>query len=101
MNANYTRPVNLGNTEEYTIREFADLIKEIAESDSAIVHRIPAADDPNQRRPDISTAKKHINWEPRFAMKQGLEETVVYFRQLLETDIREAKQKNANAKNAN
>ena len=72
MNSNYTMPINLGNTEEHTIRRFADLIKEIAKSDSNIVHTHPTADDPNQRRPDITVAKKQINWEPRFSMKQGL-----------------------------
>lgn len=65
MNANYSKPVNLGNPQEYTVEDFAKLIKGIVNSNSSIVHMPATTDDPHQRRPDISLAKAQLGWQPR------------------------------------
>jgi len=83
MNSNYTGPVNIGNPTEHTIQEFATLIKAEVGSSSNIVHKAAVEDDPKRRRPDISLAKKVIDWQPRVSLKQGLEKTIDYFRKEL------------------
>ncbi|KAJ8660682.1 hypothetical protein O0I10_003730 [Lichtheimia ornata] len=85
MNKNYMEPVNLGNPDEYTIKDFADIIREqIVESsaaqDNVQIKILPAAmDDPKKRKPDITRAKKFLGWEPKFSVRQGLQETVDWF----------------------
>ena len=76
----------MGNPEEYTVNDFAQVIKKLVNTDSRIVHLPPAKDDPNQRRPDTTVAKENVGWQPRFSMMQGLEETVEYFRQVLKPE---------------
>jgi UDP-glucuronate decarboxylase len=86
MNKNYSDPVNLGNPEEYTIRDFADMIREMVLTpalslESVDMKILPAAlDDPKKRKPDITRAKKYLGWEPGFSVKQGLQETVDWFK---------------------
>ncbi|KAI8393709.1 uncharacterized protein BYT42DRAFT_551974 [Radiomyces spectabilis] len=86
MNRNYMEPVNLGNPDEYSIKDFADIIREKVltpplSASSVDIKILPAAmDDPKKRKPDISRAKKYIGWEPRFSVKQGLQETVDWFK---------------------
>jgi len=64
MNGNYSQPVNIGNPAEYKVKDFADFIKTLTNSNSTI-RKLPATkDDPQQRRPDITTAKREIGWEP-------------------------------------
>lgn len=82
MNKNYSEPVNLGNPEEYTIRNFADMIRDLVSSttENVDIKILPAAlDDPKKRKPDITRAKKYLGWEPGFSVKQGLQETVDWF----------------------
>lgn len=79
MNSNYSMPVNLGNPDEYTVAGFAETIKKLTGSSSKIV-RLPATeDDPRQRKPDITVAKKHIGWAPQWTVSRGLAETIAYF----------------------
>jgi UDP-glucuronate decarboxylase len=74
-------PVNLGNPCETTILEFAERIVALTGSKSKIVHKPLPADDPKQRRPDISLARQALGgWEPRVALEDGLRQTVEYFR---------------------
>lgn len=75
-------PVNLGNPEEMTVLEFADRIRRLTGSRSPIVHRPLPADDPKQRRPDISKAKRVLGWEPRVSLEEGLRQTIEYFRRV-------------------
>ena len=65
-------PVNLGNPTEFTMRELADLIKDLTGSHSKIVHRPLPQDDPRQRRPDISEAQRLLGWQPTVPLKEGL-----------------------------
>jgi UDP-glucuronate decarboxylase len=84
-----TGPVNIGNPTESSILEIAKIIIELTNSRSRIVHRASPADDPKQRRPDISQAQQLFGWAPRVALKDGLQHTINYFDRLLaRSDIR-------------
>jgi UDP-glucuronate decarboxylase len=76
-------PVNLGNPEEFTMRELAEQVVALTGSRSAIVQRELPQDDPRQRKPDISLARRELGWEPRIPLSQGLPRTVEWFRQVL------------------
>ena len=78
-----TGPVNLGNPHELSIRELADTVIEITGSKSKIEYRPLPVDDPVQRCPDISLARKVLKWEPKVPLKEGLGRTVAYFDELL------------------
>ena len=77
-----TGPVNLGNPSEFTMRELAQLTIELTDSKSELVFRPLPEDDPKQRQPDISVAKRDLSWEPKVALKDGLTATIDYFRTL-------------------
>jgi UDP-glucuronate decarboxylase len=87
MEGNYTQPVNLGNPDEYTILHFAETIRDIVNPKTSIIHLPATEDDPQRRRPDITRAQKELGWQPRFSVKQGVEETVKYFKELLEVGL--------------
>ncbi|EEB85099.1 UDP-glucuronic acid decarboxylase family protein [Roseobacter sp. GAI101] len=80
-------PVNLGNPGEFTIRELAELVIDLTGAQSSMVFRPLPQDDPTQRKPDISRAKDHLNWEPKIALREGLQATIAYFDDLLTRDI--------------
>lgn len=82
--ADRTEPTNLGNPNEFTIRELAETVLEEVESGSSIVRLPLPADDPRVRQPDISVARKELGWEPRVQLREGLRLTIPYFRRLLE-----------------
>lgn len=82
MNGNYSLPVNLGNPDEYTVKDFAILIKELTQSNSTIKFLPATKDDPRQRRPDITTAKEQIQWQPVVPVRVGLSKAIEYFRQV-------------------
>ncbi|GKY98980.1 UDP-glucuronic acid decarboxylase 1 [Mayamaea pseudoterrestris] len=84
MNGDYDLPVNLGNPSEYTIKDFATYIKTMTSTSSEIKLLPASEDDPSQRRPDISTAKAKINWEPKVKVVDGLKKTIAYFKSVLE-----------------
>lgn len=73
-------PINLGNPGEFTILQLAEMVIEMTGSTSQIVENPLPADDPRQRRPDISKAQQLLNWEPRVPLKEGLAATIEYFR---------------------
>ncbi len=73
-------PMNLGNPREFTMLELADLILKMTGSRSSVQFKPLPQDDPKQRRPDISVARKVIGWEPRVQLEQGLEKTIAYFK---------------------
>ena len=91
MNSDETRPVNLGNGDEFTIGDFAELVREIVEKVQRedgvepkrrvnIVYRPMPADDPQKRRPDTTRAKQVLDWQPRWTVRMGLEEMVRYYK---------------------
>ena len=76
-------PLNLGNPEEFSVRELAETIIALIGSSSRIVHRPLPEDDPKQRRPDISKAQAILHWQPKTSLRDGLMKVVVYFERLL------------------
>jgi UDP-glucuronate decarboxylase len=75
-------PVNLGNPEECTMRELAEVVLELTGSRSKIIHKPLPADDPARRRPDITLAKKHLDWQPTVPLREGLRRTIEWFRSI-------------------
>jgi UDP-glucuronate decarboxylase len=73
-------PVNLGNPGEFTMLELAQQVLKLTKSKSKIVHKPLPADDPKQRRPDITLAKKYLKWEPKVPLAEGLKQTIAYFK---------------------
>ena len=80
MNSNYIGPINLGNPEEYTILELAKIIITLTNSKSKIIFKELPQDDPKQRQPDITKAKKYLNWKPQVSLEEGLKKTIKYLR---------------------
>ena len=79
MMSDYILPINIGNQEEYTIFEFAKLIIKMTNSKSKIVFKDLPDDDPKQRKPDITKAKKILNWQPKISLEKGTRDTINYF----------------------
>jgi UDP-glucuronate decarboxylase len=73
-------PMNLGNPGEFSMKQLAELTVKLVGGKSKIVHKPLPADDPKQRRPDITLAKKVLKWEPKVALEEGLQRTIAYFR---------------------
>ncbi len=82
--SDFTGPVNLGNPSEFTILELAEKILKIVGSKSKLVFKPLPLDDPQQRQPDISLAKKKLDWVPKVSLEDGLKKTVSYFRATLD-----------------
>lgn len=78
----YNYPVNIGNPCEITLNELAKTIIQLTDSKSKIIYKSLPEDDPKQRRPDITKAKKILKWEPKVNLTQGLTETIKYFKSL-------------------
>ena len=76
-------PINLGNPNEFTIKELAEIIVSCTNSKSMIVYNPLPQDDPKQRQPDITLAKKSINWSPKIQLEMGIAKTVKYFEKIL------------------
>ncbi|TVS14076.1 MAG: SDR family oxidoreductase [Planctomycetaceae bacterium] len=76
----FVGPVNLGNPDEFSIRELAELVIELSGSDSSLVLEPLPEDDPVRRRPDISLAREKLQWQPRVSLREGLEKTIDWFR---------------------
>lgn len=79
----FTGPVNLGNPVEFTIKELAEKIIEMTNSKSKLSINPLPQDDPKQRQPDITLAKKELNWEPKIKLEEGLVKTIKYFEKFL------------------
>ena len=79
----FVGPVNLGNPVEYTMLELAENVIRLTGSQSRLIHMPLPSDDPKQRRPDISLAKRELDWEPSVSLLDGLVPTIAYFRKLL------------------
>lgn len=82
--SDYSGPVNIGNPDEITIKEFAEEIIALTKTNQKIINESLPVDDPKQRRPDISLAKKILDWEPKISRAEGLKITYHYFKELPE-----------------
>jgi len=79
----FTGPVNIGNPNEFTIRELAEMVIRLTGSKSEVIHMPLPADDPTQRQPNISLAKKELDWEPKIPLEAGLKKTIAYFQSII------------------
>ena len=82
-------PVNIGNPDEFTILEFAQLVNELTNNQAGIVYKpdLRITDDPQNRQPDISKAQAVLGWSPQVKLREGLERTIPWFRQQLGLDL--------------
>lgn len=81
--AELTGPVNIGNPEEFTIRQLAELVIDMTHARSKLVFEDLPSDDPRQRRPDITQAREKLGWEPTIKLAEGLRKTIPYFENLI------------------
>ncbi len=79
--SDYPHPVNVGNPQEITINEFAEEIIRLTGSKSKVIYKPLPKDDPKQRKPDITLAKKILDWEPKYSRAEGLKPTLEYFKE--------------------
>ena len=84
----FAGPVNLGNPDEFTIRELAELTIELTGTKSKLVHEPLPADDPTRRRPDITLARDRLDWEPKIKLIDGLGKTIEWFQSIDLSDYR-------------
>ncbi len=80
-------PVNIGNPNEFTIKELAEMVIELTGTSSKIIYEPLPADDPMQRQPNIDLAKKELGWEPKIQLREGLTNTINYFKSIDLKDI--------------
>jgi dTDP-glucose 4,6-dehydratase len=85
--SDYAGPVNIGNPDEITIMQFAEEIIKLTGTSQKIIHKPLPKDDPTQRQPDITLARKILGWEPKVSRSEGLKITYDYFRNLPEEDL--------------
>lgn len=78
-----TGPINLGNPSEFTMLELAELVIRLTKTTSKLVYQTLPQDDPRQRKPDITLAKTHLNWEPTIPLEEGLKRTIKYFQSII------------------
>lgn len=78
-------PINIGNPREFTIQELASLVQKMTGTSSQLIYKELPQDDPTQRKPDISLAKQHLDWQPTVPLEQGLEKTIEYFKKWLQS----------------
>ena len=83
LQSHETLPVNLGNSDEITMEQFAHEVLKVTGSKSQIVHRELPEDDPKVRQPDIGRAQELLGWEPHVSLEDGLRRTLEYFREKL------------------
>lgn len=79
----FTGPVNIGNPNEFTILQLAEMVIRLTGSKSEIIHMPLPSDDPTQRQPNISLAKKELDWEPRIPLEEGLKKTIAFFQSII------------------
>lgn len=89
--SDYHLPVNIGNPEEITIKEFGEEILTLTNSKSKLIALPPMQDDPKQRKPNITLAKKILNWEPKITRKEGLKKTLEYFKSFPKEKLQQEK----------
>ncbi|XP_031552780.1 UDP-glucuronic acid decarboxylase 1-like isoform X2 [Actinia tenebrosa] len=83
MNSNYSKPINIGNPDEHSIMEFAQIIKHAIGGSAPIINEHEKEDDPQRRKPDISRARKYLGWKPEVPLPIGINRTIEYFKREL------------------
>ena len=83
MNSSHTGPINLGNPEEFTIRQLANLVIQHINPELITIHKDLPLNDPMQRQPAIDNAKQFLHWEPKIPLEAGIEKTIADFRSRL------------------
>lgn len=83
LDSDQTGPINIGNPVEFTMLELAEIIVELTDSAGGLVHEPLPSDDPKQRQPDITLARKYLGWEPAIQLREGLGKTIPYFAEQL------------------
>ncbi|SFN46502.1 dTDP-glucose 4,6-dehydratase [Bizionia echini] len=91
--SNYSYPVNIGNPHEITIKDFAEEIIKLTGTNQKIIYKELPTDDPLQRQPDITLAKKLLNWTPKVERAEGMEKTFNYFKQLSAEELNKSEHK--------
>lgn len=91
--SDYSYPVNIGNPHEITIKDFADEIIKLTGTHQKVVYKALPKDDPLQRQPDISLAKKLLNWEPKVSREEGMFKTYEYFKSLSKEELHKSEHK--------
>ncbi|MBP92768.1 MAG: NAD-dependent dehydratase [Flavobacteriaceae bacterium] len=91
--SNYSYPVNIGNPHEITIKDFAEEIIKLTGTNQKIIYKELPTDDPLQRQPDITLAKKLLNWTPKVDRAEGMEKTFNYFKQLSAEELNKSEHK--------
>ncbi len=91
--SDYTLPVNIGNPDEITIKDFAEEIIKLTGTDQKIIYKPLPKDDPMQRRPDISKAKELLGWEPQTSREEGMQKTYEYFKSLSQEELNRSEHK--------
>jgi len=84
----FTGPVNMGNPNEFSIKELAEKIIDLTGSKSEFINKPLPEDDPTQRKPDITLAREKLGWEPKIELEEGLKSTIDYFEQLMQRSDR-------------
>jgi UDP-glucuronate decarboxylase len=83
MNSDHMGPINIGNPDEFSIRQLAEMVRAKINPDLQLIHRSLPTDDPLQRQPVIALARQELGWQPSIDLEQGLDSTIAYFRQAL------------------
>jgi len=91
--SDYAFPVNIGNPNEISIKDFAEEIIKLTQSDQKIIYKELPVDDPMQRQPDISLAKKLLDWSPKIEREEGMKKTFNYFKSLSEEKLYKSEHK--------
>jgi dTDP-glucose 4,6-dehydratase len=92
--SDYAQPVNIGNPDEITIKDFAEEIIKLTQTNQKVVYKELPTDDPKQRRPDITLAREILGWEPKVHRSEGLKITYDYFKTLSLEDLNKIEHKN-------
>ena len=86
MNSSYSMPVNLGNPDEFTVKDLAKILIKKVNPDGKLIYKNLPEDDPLRRKPDIKVAKSVLNWEPSITLSEGLDKTIKYFKNYLKNE---------------
>jgi dTDP-glucose 4,6-dehydratase len=93
LHSDYAGPVNIGNPDEITIRDFAEEIIKLTGTTQKVIYKDLPQDDPKQRQPDITLARTLLNWEPKVHRSEGLKITYDYFKSLTQDELNKVEHK--------